>query len=451
MDKIGRILIVDDDDMVLDAMQETFVDDYDIVVAQSGTEAIRILSEDLEFDTVILDIRMARMDGLKTADRIKEIMPELPIIFHTGHAGSYSQEDIDEEYQPFDFVTKNEPPVRLRRSVRNAVTSHRLSTSAHDLIDNARSQYYMVGKSKVMREVYSRIELIGPTDSKVMILGPTGSGKELVARALHKRSRRADQELRTFSCNHKNQGLVEDELFGHIKGGYTDAHANRTGMFELADGGTLFLDEIGDLDLATQTKILRVIETGELMPVGSSECRRVNVRLICATHHDLADLVELGRFRSDLYFRLKGVTIRLPALKDRREDITDLMDYFIERCCREQGYSLKVFEPAARALLIDYDWPGSVRQLADTVQSLIYLSPGYYITQKEVADFLNIEAHDEYTAELSLSDRVREFKRTMILQELDRTGGNVAAAARQLKTDQANLRKIIHKLGIEVS
>lgn len=450
MSKGGKLLIVDDDHMVIEAMYESFTDDYDVVTALSGEEALAKLKEHPDLDTIILDIRMARMDGLKTANHVKEVAPEIPIIFHTGFAGSYSEDEIDLEYQPFDYIGKNEPPSRLRRAVKNAVQHHRLGTTGTDLIDVARERYGMVGKSREMRRIYQRIEQIGPTTSKVMILGPTGSGKELVARALHARSRRAANEMRVFNCSQKDPTMVESELFGHTQGAFTGAVADRIGYFEAADGSTLFLDEIGDLDTTTQAKILRAIEHGEVTPVGTCVKRQVDVRVICATHHDLTDLVARGLFRVDLYYRLKGVTIRLPALKDRREDIPELLDYFIERTCRVNGVSLKVFEPAARALLIEFDWPGNVRQLSDTVESLIQLTPGYYITQQDVINYLSYENQLAQDGDSSLAAQVREFKRMKIIQSLDRAGGNVVTAADELKIDPANLRKMIKKLNIEV-
>jgi len=451
MDKIGRILIVDDDAMVLEAMEESFVDEYNTVLASSGEQALEILANDAAFDTIILDIRMARIDGLKTADRIKEITPDIPIIFCTGFAGSYSQEDIERDYRPFDLVGKNEPPIRLRRAVRNAVTFHRLSNSQDDLIEHARREYGMVGRSRQMRDVYRKIERIGPTDSKTMILGPTGSGKELVAQALHRRSKRADLQMWVFSGAAKDPNLIEYDLFGHVKGAFTGAISDRVGLFERASGSTLFLDEIGDLDPNTQTKILRVLETGELVPVGGSDVRRVDVRLICATHHELSVLVEQGKFRQDLYYRLKGVTIRMPALRDRREDIPDLIDYFIERYCKDQKIGLKVFEPAARALLIEFDWPGSVRQLQDTIESLIALAPGYYITQREVADYLRLDGPPVSNGDGQFADQVTEFKRALIITALDRNRKNIAATARDLSLDQSNLRKMIKSLNISTS
>ncbi len=448
MTKSGHILIVDDDEMVLEAMYESFIDTYDVTLASSGEAAIKHVVNNPDFDAVILDIRMARMDGLETASRLKEIVTTTPIIFHTGYPGDYSEQEVEQEYQPFDYVGKNERPERLHRAVRNAVAFHRLKNSRTDLIKFARTEYGLVGSSQSMQNVYQTIEKIGPTDSKVMILGSTGSGKELVARALHKRSSRRDKTLAIISCNRKSPDLVESELFGHLRGSFTGAITDRVGMFEYAHGGTLFLDEIGDLDITTQAKTLRVLENGEMHRIGSPEIIRVDVRLICATHHDLQAMVETGTFREDLYYRLKGIIIQLERLKDRREDIPELLDYFAERCCMKRASGLKVFEPAARDLLIEYDWPGNVRQLMDTIQSLIYLTPSYYITRQEVADYLKYR-NAESNGDSSLSGKVRDYKRTVILQALDHHGYKVSAAARELRVDPSNLHKLMKDLEIQ--
>ncbi len=449
MDKPGKILIVDDDPLVLEALQQTFMDDYEVVSASSGTEAIDIVKNDGAIETIILDIKMARMDGLKAASRLQEINPDIPIIFHTGYPGDYSEEDIEKGHQPFDYVGKNERPARLTRAVKNAVSFYRLKKGPADLVSLAREQYGLVGRSREMLDVYRTIEKIGPTDNKVMILGATGTGKELVARAMHKRSSRSTNRLAIFNCNHKAPDLVESELFGHLKGSFTGAVADRVGMFEYADKGTVFLDEIGDLDITTQAKILRVLETGEMQRIGSPEIIRVDVRLICATHHDLPAHIAQKRFREDLYYRLKGVTITLPALKDRREDIPELIDFFATRYCQKIGSALKVFEPEARDYLIDYDWPGNVRQLLDTVQSLIDLSPSYYITKKEVARYL-VLSENPIISDGSYAHRIREFKRNLILKSLDRHNRNVSAAARELAIDPSNLRKLIKELKINL-
>ena len=448
MSILGKILIVDDDPLVLEALYQTFCDDYEVVAVKSGAEAIETIRKSSDIDTVILDIKMARMDGLKTASFIKELNADLPIIFHTGYPGDYSEDDIQKEYQPFDYVGKNERPARLTRAVRNSVAFYRLKTNRADLVRLAREQYGIVGGSSSMLDVYRTIEKIGPSENKVMVLGATGTGKELVARAIHKRSTRAERPLVLFNCNHKAPDLVESELFGHLKGSFTGAIEDRIGLFEYADHGTIFLDEIGDLDITTQAKILRVLETGEFSRIGSPEPIFVDVRLICATHHDLEQAIQEKRFREDLYYRLKGVTIKLPPLKDRREDIPGLIDYFTEKHCTRSDCGLKLFEPAARDCLIDYDWPGNIRQLLDTVQSLIDLSPSHYITRQDVLKYL-VQTEDENVGK-GFAGQLREFKRTLLLKALDHNSHNISASARELGMDPSNLRKIIKDLEVDL-
>ena len=446
--KQGKVLIIDDDHLVLDALHQTFLDDYDVVLASSGEEGLTALRAHNDLDTVILDIRMAKMDGLETASRIREMDPDIPLIFHTGYPGEYSKDAMDKQHRPFDYVGKGERPARLIRSVQNAVSFHHLKTRGAEMVEFAREHFGIVGRSDVMCRIFRTIEKIGPTDSKVMILGPTGSGKELVARAIHSRSKRSALKLVVFNCNHKAPDLVASELFGHLKGSFTGAVADRIGMFEYAHGGTVFLDEIGNLDITTQGKLLRVLETGELQRIGSPETVLVGVRLICATNSDLDRMVAEKTFREDLYYRLKGIQITLPPLKDRREDIPDLIDYFTDSYCREADMVVKVFEPSARDLLIEYDWPGNVRQLLDTVQSLIDLTLSHLITRHEVAAYLSYSGHQD-KPHSGLSDRVRNFKKLVLIQALARHDNKVSAAARELRLDPSNLRKMLREFRID--
>lgn len=447
MERLGTVLIVDDDALVLEALKQTFMDDYRVVAASTGEEAVAVVKSDHDLDTVVLDIRMAKMNGLQTARLIRQINPELPIIFHTGYPGEYSESRIEKDHRPFDYVGKNERPERLVRAVKNAVSFYRLKTNSGNLVRFARQQFGMVGKSRAMQEVYQTIEKIAPTDNKVMILGQTGTGKELVARAIHKRSHRSGARLVILNCNHKPPDLVESELFGHLRGSFTGAVTDQIGLLEYADGGTLFLDEVGNLDMTTQAKLLRVIETGEMQRIGSPEVAHVNVRCMCATNRDLAKLVDESKFREDLFYRLKGVTITIPPLKQRREDIPDLIDFFVEDYTLKGGDGIKIFEPAARDLLVEYDWPGNVRQLLDTVQSLIGLSFSSFITRQEVENYL-AHGNNHHVSEGSFHDRIREFKRTLIIQALARNNNNVSATARELSLDPSNFRKMIKDLGL---
>lgn len=441
--------MVDDDPLVLESLYQVFCDDYEVVLASSGSQAIDILQSSEDFDTIILDIRMDKMDGLQTATKIREINTDIPIIFYTGYPGDYSETKIQREHQPFDYVVKNERPIRLQRAVKNAVDYHRLKTRRGDLRQLAREQFGMVGKSQAMLNVYRNIEKIAPTNIKVVILGPTGSGKELVARAIHKRSPRSQKRLGILNCNHKSADLIESELFGHLKGSFTGAVADRIGLFEYADGGTVFLDEIGDLDITTQAKLLRVVETGEMQRIGSPKTIKVDFRLICATHRNLPTMVKEGQFREDLYYRLKGVTLSLPPLKERREDIPDLIDYCIENYCSKTGDGIKVFEPSAIDLLIEYDWPGNVRQLMSTVESILSLSPSSLITRKEVADFLSFST-PQYAEKRSFNEQMREMKRLVLIRTLARHNNNVAATARELSLDRSNLYKLLKEFDIEI-
>lgn len=447
MERLGEILIVDDDPLVLEALKLTFVDDYRVIAVSTGAEAVAAVESNGSLDTVVLDIRMAKMDGLQTAQLIKQIKPELPIIFHTGYPGDYSESRIEKDHHPFDYVGKNECPERLVRAVRNAVSFARLKSDSAHLVCFARQQFGLVGKSRAMQEIYQTIEKIAPTDNKVMILGETGTGKELVARAIHNRSRRAHEQLVILNCNHKSPDLIESELFGHLRGSFTGAVADRMGLFEYANNSTLFLDEIGDLDMTTQAKLLRVVETGEMQRMGSPEVIHVDVRVICAANRDLEKLVKEKKFREDLFYRLKGVTIFIPPLNQRREDIPDLIDFFIEDYSLKKGDGIKIFEPAARDLLVEYDWPGNVRQLLETIQALIDLSFSSYITRQEVENHLAYgkDGHDNGGV---FHDRVREFKRLLIVQTLAHNNNNVSASARELSLDPSNLRKMIKDLDI---
>jgi DNA-binding NtrC family response regulator len=443
----GTILVVDDDPLVLEVLVETFRDEYCVVAASSGPEALAALEKCDQVNTIVLDIRMQGMDGLQTAVKIKEIRPDVPIVFHTGYPGDYSETEVQEKYQPFDYVGKQERPIRLERAVRNAVAFHRLTRDRDELVQKALNGFGMVGGSKHMQSVYRAIARVAPSNSKVMILGATGTGKELVARAIHSQSNRSSRRLVIFNCSHKPQDLVESELFGHLKGSFTGAVEDRIGMFEYADSGTLFLDEIGDLDITTQVKLLRVLESGELSRIGSPEVIKVDVRLICATHRDLPAMVKDGTFREDLYYRLKGITVTLPLLKDRREDIPPLIDFFVARHCAKNDHGLKVFQPEARELLIEYDWPGNVRQLADAVQSLVDLTPSFLVSKADVERYLDFQGmiSDDHS---SFKDRLRDYKRTIIIQALDHANGNLSIAARSLALDTSNFRKLAKSLDL---
>jgi DNA-binding NtrC family response regulator len=446
------ILLVDDDRRVLEMLDDTFCDDYKTLLAQSGVESVEQIRGNAEIAAVVMDIKMGGMDGIEAARRIREISPDVPVIFHTGYPGDYDEDVLNETEKPFDYVLKGDALPRLKRAVRNAVETFALRNSCKELVRHAESFYRMIGNSAAMQEVYHKIRKVAATDGKIMIIGETGTGKELVARAIHNSSSRKDKRLGIFSCNHKSTQLVEAELFGHVKGAFTGAVHDRVGLFEYANGGTVFLDEIGDLDPRTQTKVLRVLENGEYQPIGTSELRATDVRIICATHKNLQEMVEEETFRQDLYYRLRGVKIVLPPLRERREDIPLLIEKFKDHYTIEQGLSPKIFEQKAIDILLQHDWPGNVRQLMDTIESLIVMAESDLVMADDVVAYLELESMPETADGGNLSQKVRQYERSLIVDALQQCNVNIAAAARMLKIDRANLRKKIryHKIDLSI-
>ncbi len=445
------ILIVDDDPRVLGALKDLFEDDYVVIPASSGPEAIAAASDHAEIATVVMDIKMEGMDGIHAAREISRVRIGLPIIFHTGYPGEYDESTIDAGERPFDFVLKGTSSQRLIRSVRNGVEARHLKQDLSRLAQVGEQEYGMIGRSDGILKVFRQIQRVAPFDTKVMILGETGTGKELVARALHRASARRDKRLVIFNCNHKDPSLVESELFGHVKYAFTDAKLDRVGLFEYADGGTVFLDEIGDLDITTQGKILRVLETGEYQPIGSPHMRSTDIRLVCATHCDLESLVNQKLFRDDLFYRLRGIEICLPALRERREDIPLIAEHYKDRLTIEQDMPPKMFDSSAMELLINFDWPGNVRQLLDTVEALVYLTDSHLILSDDVARQLRLnQSPTPGCTPTGLAERVKEFRRNCIIEALHQAGNNISEAARILNVDRANLRKEILALGINL-
>jgi DNA-binding NtrC family response regulator len=444
------VLLVDDEPAVLDMLACLLSDQFPVLTAGSGTAAVDAVQQDGGIAAVVMDIKMAGMDGLAAAREIRKIAPDVPIIFHTGYPGDYNEDEIDATEKPFDYVLKGEAISRIIRAVRNAVECYRLKRGGGFPADGTGAMGGIIGRSQPMQHVFGLIRRAAPTDSRIMILGETGTGKELVARSLHAQSPRKEHRLAILNCNHKSPDLVETELFGHVAGAFTGAVGNRLGLFEYADKGTVFLDEIGDLDMTTQAKILRVLETGEFQRIGAPENLRTDVRIICATHRNLADLVARQVFREDLFYRLKGITVELPPLRDRREDIPLLVERFLDRCTVEQGLSPKIFDSTAMDELIAFDWPGNVRQLLNTVESLVTLAESDIIFGDDVKRFLNLDQRPDTLTCGNLTERVRSYEKTLIIAALQQTGYNISAAARVLLIDRTNLRNKIALHGISL-
>lgn len=443
-----RILIVDDDPYVLEALEASFEDDYDVTTATSGAEAIEVVRQSSDLATVVMDIKMPGMDGIEATREIRDLDPELPVILHTAYPGDYDEDRIDQDEKPDAYIVKAGPESRLARAVRNGVEKRRLKIDNRALLRLAGQSWGLVGRSPAMLEIFRQIHRLGPTRVPVIILGQTGTGKELVAQALHMFSRAADRQIQILECNHKNPTLIEADLFGTEKGAYTDA-IDRPGLVERADGGTLFLDEIGDLDITTQAKLLRVTERGEYERVGGKERRTSNFRLICATHRDLKQMVTEGSFREDFYYRLEGSTITIPPLSARREDIPLLANNFAREFADDCGRLNTVFDEPAMDILRNHDWPGNVRQLQRVVRQIMLHCDSGLIMADDVCRALDMKPATQSDNNFSLTERVMSYRRDLIRDALRGTDCNVAAAARELKCDAAWLRKIIKDEGIE--
>ncbi len=444
------VLIVDDDRHVLEGLLLLLEDSFKTISASSGQQAIDLVKGDATIGVVVMDIKMPGMNGLEAARVIRSLEPDIPVIFHTGYPGEYSEEEIDATENPFEYVQKGESVCRLTRAVKNAMASFLAKKETVRLSEYAEQSFGLAGKSNLMQAIYRTINKVAPSDTKVMVLGETGTGKELIARAIHGHSNRCEQRLAIFNCNHKSPDLVESELFGHVKGAFTGAVTDHVGLFEYANGGTVFLDEIGDLDITTQAKVLRVLESGEYQTIGKSpQLKKTNVRVICATHHELEQLVREGKFREDLYYRLKGITIVIPSLRERKEDIPLLVTKFADRFTIEQDRSPVYFDQSAIRALLDYEWPGNVRQLLDTVESLIVLTDSEIIIGRDVENYLGSKAALNDESWKSLAARIDEFRKTCIIEALSETDGNQRAAARLLQVDPGNLSRWIKAFKID--
>ena len=447
-----KILLVDDDPRVLEMLDQLFKNEYSTLLASSGKESIELIQKNEDVAAVVMDIKMSEMDGVEAARVIRQIAPGVPVIFHTGYPGDFDEDEIDERERPFDYIQKGEPVSKLTRSVRNAVESFRLKKNDHAwMAGHAEQNYGLIGDSAPMQQVYQLIRRVSASDTKVIIMGETGTGKELAARAIHFNSRRKDSHFAFLSCNRKSPDIIESELFGHIKGAFTGAIENRIGLFEYANHGSVFLDEVGDLDISTQGKLLRVLESGEFQSIGSPEVKTTDIRILCATHKNLEDLTNGGHFRQDLYFRLKGITIIMPPLRERRGDIPKLVERFKDKFTIEQGLPPKIFDTTALDALAQHDWPGNVRQLLETVESLIILCDSDIIVAHDVQSYLGkLPSSDHGTAGMTknLAIRLREFRRSCILEALSETNGNVSAAASLLGLDPSNLRRLMKSLEI---
>ncbi|MGK3396505.1 sigma-54-dependent response regulator transcription factor ZraR, partial [Escherichia coli] len=413
------ILVVDDDIShctILQALLRGW--GYNVALANSGRQALEQVREQV-FDLVLCDVRMAEMDGIATLKEIKALNPAIPVLIMTAYSSVETAVEalktgaLDYLIKPLDFDN-------LQATLEKAL-AHTHSIDAETPAVSA-SQFGMVGKSPAMQHLLSEIALVAPSEATVLIHGDSGTGKELVARAIHASSARSEKPLVTLNCAALNESLLESELFGHEKGAFTGADKRREGRFVEADGGTLFLDEIGDISPMMQVRLLRAIQEREVQRVGSNQTISVDVRLIAATHRDLAAEVNAGRFRQDLYYRLNVVAIEVPSLRQRREDIPLLAGHFLQRFAERNRKAVKGFTPQAMDLLIHYDWPGNIRELENAVERAVVLLTGEYISERELP--LAIASTPIPLVQSQDIQPLVEVEKEVILAALEKTGGN---------------------------
>jgi len=445
----AKLLVTDDDISICQILNKILSgENYQVSVAHSGVDALRMVSEE-HFDLILLDLQMPGMSGIEVAQKLIIDHPQIPIILISAY-GTISKAVEATKIGVYDFLEKPPDRERILITVQNALAHGKLQKELTQYKQNYLDRFRMVGQSAKMHEVYDLIEKIAPTESSVLIMGENGSGKELVAQAIHQSSARKDRPLVKMNCAAVPDNLLESELFGHTKGAFTGAYFSKKGRIQAADGGTLFLDEIGDMSPSAQAKVLRFLESGEIQQVGSTEIAFVNVRVVAATNKAIMDMVEQKAFREDLFYRLNVFSITVPPLRDRKEDIPLLLDYFIEKCAEANGINRPRLSPSARNYLRGYDWPGNVRQLRNFVERLMVMKEGDLIELNAVRQFLTPKANQANISDsiISLQDARKEFERDYILSVLESNEWRVAKVAEILGLDRVNLYRKMRQLGI---
>jgi two-component system nitrogen regulation response regulator NtrX len=449
---MARLLIVDDEESIGDALRQVFeYEGHQVRVARDGPTGLKMLGEDRP-DLTFLDVKMPGMDGLEVLGRIRGEDPQALVIMISGH-GTIDTAVEATRKGAFDFLEKPLDTDRLLVTLRNALSVKGLSESVERLRTEVESRHEIVGSSFQIRQVLERVERVGPAEARVLITGENGTGKELVARAIHRISGRKDGPFVEVNCAAIPSELIESELFGHMKGSFTGAVADRAGKFEQADGGTLFLDEVGDMSLAAQAKVLRALEQGVVTRVGSSRSVQVDVRVVAATNKDLEAEIREGHFREDLYYRLNVVPIHVPPLRDRREDIPMLVKHFVGLLERTDRVTPREISRGALERLKDLEWAGNVRELRNTVERLLILSPGSVIEEADV-EFLvsGGGGGGGLGSELSRAETFSDFKeqaeRAFLLQKLREHDWNVSETARVIDMPRSNLYKKIERYGL---
>jgi len=459
----GRILIVDDEEIVLRSCQRILRDDdFQIDIARDGLAALGLVNEN-DYDVLILDIKMPKMDGIEVLRRVKEARPDIDVIMITGlHDIGTAVHAM--KLGALDYLPKPFEPEDLQMLVAKAFDRRATLGGMRNPENDDSSSYHfenIIGSSVPMQNVFRLIARCAPTNSTVMVRGESGTGKELIARAIHYNSLRKDRPFVAVDCTSLSENLLESELFGHVKGSFTGAVSNKKGLFETADGGTLFLDEIGNIPLSTQAKLLRFIEEREFKAVGDTRVQKVDIRLVTATNKDLEGMVADGDFRDDLYYRINIFPIEIPPLRERRDDIPALATHFLNRFNEDMSHKTMEFSPGAMNLLMNHDWPGNVRELENVIQRAVILASGDIIRQGHLVNIIDmlprIDLDVPRTGEelkrlkkVARQKSVENVEKHFVLGALKRNGWNVTRAAEETGMQRSNLQALMKKYDIRI-
>jgi two-component system response regulator HydG len=441
MSEKGKILIVDDEFTVRDSLQRWFREEgFQVGTAESAKDALLRLAEQ-PWDLALIDIKMPGTDGIELQKRIHEINGDMPVIIMTGYA-SVDSAVAALKNGAYDYVTKPLDPDDISHLVANAL-SHRRAREENVRLKGALEAVVhpaeLIGQSPAMRKVIDAIETVGPTDATVLITGDSGTGKELVARAIHMASPRRYRPMVAIHCGALTETLLESELFGHEKGAFTGAQYRKKGKFEIAEGGTVFLDEIGDISLKTQTDLLRVLQEREITRVGGHQTLKVDFRCIAATNRNLEQMIEEGKFRPDLYYRLNVFRIEVPSLGQRKEDIPALVQHFVRKFSLAMNKKIARIAPGVMLLLQQQDWPGNIRELENSVERAMVVSQGSELREED----FTLQAARPASSARSLE----EAEKIHILRIVEECGGNQSRAAQVLDIDRVTLHNKLKKYG----
>ncbi|WP_447971184.1 sigma-54-dependent transcriptional regulator [Nitrospira sp. M1] len=449
------ICIVDDEPAILNTLSSILEDEgYQTSVAKSGTEVLKMVRSEPP-DLIILDIWMPEIDGLETLKRLRQQFPALLVIMMSGH-GSIETAIKATKLGAYDYLEKPLDLEKVTILVRNALHQRKLEEENLNLRIQVERRFELVGTSPAMHRLRELIAMAAPTNSRVLISGANGTGKELVARAIHLHSPRHSRPFVEVNCAAIPETLIESELFGHERGAFSGATSMKRGKFELADGGTLFLDEIGDMSLATQAKVLRVLQEQQFTRVGGSKLLNVQVRVIAASNKDLVEEIEKGLFREDLYYRLNVLPIMVPTLRERRNDIPELAQHFLKLHAEEQGMKLKELTKEAMEMLRQHDWPGNIRELRNLIERLLIMVPRPVIDGADIELFLQVRSGGSNQAFASgkdfasLRDARNAFERELISNKLRENNWNVSKTADDLKIERSHLHRKIKLLNVEL-